>query len=267
MDTPIGLPNIGASCWLNSVLQLLFKSKHFCDVIIKNHEKGPLHTCLTNVINGYRMKDFQGILHHYQHLHSLIIRMHPVFSQSGYNDCHEVITYLINNLHEEEKYQPEIVSDEEKQLYNDNQKSLSDVILTIGISTQRITSDKEILNDSFITFFVEPSLNGDRYNDLQTTLSSTKFIHTPKVLLLSVVIPPETAMDLNNVVKINEKVYRLTGMIYFIPGMNHYISVVRNEDYNGWFLLNDAICNSITNEELSQIFKYYPTIIHYECIN
>lgn len=272
--SPIGLPNIGTTCWLNSVLQLIINSNILCNVILENKDKGPIHTSLSNVIHTVKTASEQHelsesvnetnfqtkleqIVASYRELHSLICSLHPIFTENSCNDCHEVITYLINALHEESKYD-HFENEPEQILYSHNAKSLSNILLTTSVCIRRIASDNDVINESFTTFFVEHK----NENDLQTTLNLTRFIYTPRVLFLSIIIQPNTSFNLNNMIRINEKIYTLYGMIYFIPHMRHYISMIRKDEQE-WYLLNDASCNVITNEDVARLFNYYPTIIAY----
>jgi len=266
MSHPIGLPNIGATCWLNSVLQLIINSSILCSTIIEHKDKGPIHTSLSNVIQSVQQQhtneiDFQNkleqIVSNYRELHSMICDLHPIFRENPCNDCHEVITYLINALHNESKYD-HFQNETEKILYSHNSNSLSNIILTTSVCIRRIASDNDVINESFVTLFVEPQ-EGD---DLQKALTRTTIIHSPKILFLSMIVNPYTSLNLNNLILINEKTYALYGMVYYIPHMRHYVSMIR-KDQQEWFLLNDASCNIISNEDVSKLFNYYPTIIAY----
>jgi ubiquitin C-terminal hydrolase len=99
---PLGLPNIGASCWLNSILQVFNRSPSFLETIYENGPKqGPFHEHLIELCDAIKARDTNLIVEKYRKCHAFIMAMHPVFAESSLNDSHEVLTYCINKLHEE----------------------------------------------------------------------------------------------------------------------------------------------------------------------
>lgn len=269
---PLGLPNIGSSCWLNSVLQILLRSNQFVEAITLHREDGKLHILIFDLIfcirkaelseEETRRSSLEDVMRSYKNLHEGILTIHPIFRESSLNDCHEVLTYLINALHQESTKLPApSYSAEEKIIAKDFEGSVSNILLTTVMCQSRITSDKTTLYETFNTYFVEVTEG----KDLQQMLDEKTFIHTSNLVFLSFIMPTEESREfkINNIIKINGKVYVLYGMIYYIIPMRHYIALIKRYDEKGWFIMNDAHTSEFSQDDLFNKLQSFPSIVAY----
>ena len=273
-DMPIGLPNIGNSCWLNSLLQTLSRSDEFVNAILQDRDNGLMHGMLANLFDAMDAKDREKILEAYRAFHGYVLQMHPIFRENSQNDSHEVLTYLINALHKEvaRPVPDEIIATLDpmsKSILRDFSNTVSKVLETTLVCTSRVTSDNLVVYETYNTLFVEPLDIGNGMYSVQEALHKIKFASVPKVLFMSLMMSDCAQCKFVFDIALADKKYRLSTIIFFIPQVNHYITAVRRrrmseEEPQGWYMMNDHMCNYITSEQLFSNIRAYPTLISYE---
>ena len=115
---PIGLENIGATCYMNATLQCLcniakfvsyFKySNHLSDIVLNDKKKLKLSTAFKELIeNLYPSKDQTKLISssktYYapRHFKDTISRLNPLFEGIAANDAKDLVNFLIMTLHDE----------------------------------------------------------------------------------------------------------------------------------------------------------------------
>ncbi len=276
-DAPFGLPNVGNSCWLNAVIQLLIRSGNFVNSLFQNRNKGfILHDHFCSLIVAIDEKNTNDILKHYVNLYQTICKLHPNFVINGQNDSHEVYTYLINALHDESKVMlpDDIIERSDKSdfgsqaVLRDYNKSVSHILETTLLCTLRHAKDGDRICETYNTLFIEPPPNSEGEFNIQDSLNLINFLICPKVLMLNVFMNENARCRLTNEITITSDkgivIYRLCGIIFYIQQMHHYIAAVKKIDNIGWYILNDNMCNFIDSNELFKYIKAYPSLISYE---
>jgi len=273
-DAPVGLPNIGNSCWLNSILQVLCRSDAFVNAILQNRDAAPLHGMMANLFDYMDAKDYANIMDAYRKLHMYICTMHPVFRESSQNDCHEVLTYLLNELHKEiAKPVPVEVQESldatSRAIMRDFNNHVSSLLETALVCVKRTCSDNTVVYETFFTLFVEPTQVELGVYNIQDSLNKMEFVSVPNVIFMTIMMPENAQCKLLFDVVLGDKKYRLSSIVFFIGGVNHYITAVRRkrhseEEKQGWYVMNDHMCNFVTNEELFSRIRAYPSLICYE---
>ena len=269
--SPVGLPNINNSCWLNSLLQLMVHSPHI-QICIRETDQTPLHSILNPLFNSMLNHDLQSVLHHYQHCYQQIIQMHPVFAQSSLNDSHEVLIYFLNALHDETKVlmPPDVIQSVRDpgsiSILRDYNNYLSSVLETCLSCVTRKTRDGTVITESFMICFIEPSKLPDGTYSIQKTITDMVFVNTPKTLILSLILSEECSCRLPQTITIGKRLFALNSIIFFLPSLLHYICAVRAKNSDGWFIMDDTRATYVDNNEIGNVVRAYPSIITYEYI-
>ena len=275
---PLGLPNIGASCWLNAALQLFFYSSQLLQVIRegnRNKESTPMHFYLSQMLESLQSrKQPYEIVSVYRELHQYIISVHPSFASNALNDTHEVITFVVNQLHQESgqklpgHIRERIVDPVSSVILRDFDNRLSKILECCMGVTSRKCKDESVIYETFTTLFVDPFDEEKNNNDLQLALNKLQFHSVPKSLFISLILQPtqQSCMLLDNL-HVGGGTFVIRGIVFFLPNMYHYIVAVRGtlDDVSGWCIFNDANVSFMKPEELCQI-PGIPTLILYEQI-
>lgn len=296
---PIGLPNIGATCWLNSILQMLLSCPLLLQTIMQissTLQADNLHLHLQRLFHAIQQRNKPDIVQHYQQLHQLILQMHPTFNQSSLNDCNEVLIYLINKLHDEIAVQvPEFLQSQaqdtaSKIILRDFEYKLSNYLETALICTKRIASDQTEIIETNFCLFVEPKLLPDNTYSIQEFMNDQTFVSLPHVLFMNLIINQQCSCRVPDVLNICNQEYKLCSIIFFIPGAMHYVCAIRHKNefvlpsstnnegesspeepkkfIDGWFFANDHVVSYIPNDSFQNLVQHcFPTLLAYEQVN
>ena len=268
-----GLPNLGNSCWWNSTLQLIMVSPILRGVIAKG--EGSLHTALQALIQALQDGDMLKIHSKHHHLFKLVQTLNSEFQHHKTSDAHEALIYVINALHEESKkvipinvqqtLKQDVVS---RQILHDFDNCIS-LIQEVCLScTVRTTSDNSTLCETYSCMFLEPQPLPDGKLSIQPTLNSMKFGHLPRCLFISLIIAGPIKLHISNDVFIQGYRYGLQGVIYFIPALLHYVTLVRHMDPlpDGtfeWFLVDDAKVLKLHQSQIDEHVYGHPCVFSY----
>ena len=216
----------------------------------------------------------EDILRAYRMFHGHLISMNPIFQQSTQNDSQEVLTFLINAFHKEAgQHIPEHIAETldpvSKTIIRDFNQSVSNILETTVICTQRTSSDNTQIIETFTTLFVEPAKQEDGIYSLQAALDKIQFASVPKVLFMSLIMGSNANCKLVFDITLANQQYRLSSIVFYIPGANHYITAVRRrrqteQEEQGWYVMNDHMCQFLSNEQLFANIRAYPSLISYE---
>ena len=271
MTLPSGLPNLGATCWLNSVLQVLIHSIHLREIIESNSDKGKLHSLLTNLLQAVDTHDALKIIGCYRPLHQHIVQSNPIFSMSALNDSHEVMTYLINELHKEagvvipDQMMTQLTDPVSKVILRDFDKKISKILEACITVTERTISDKTTVNETFVTMFVEPKLMSEHQApSLQEALNDIKFGNLPKCFFINLIMSHPCGVP--DALLVQQVWYQLRCIVFFLPHAIHYICTVRGEldGKSVWCILNDASVSFVSMEDMAKTNLGVPSLILYE---
>ena len=275
MSQPIGLPNIGATCWLNSCLQTLFHSIVMKDAIQKNtRQAGRLHQLLNDLMDGMDRRDTSIILSLYRELHQYLINSNRDFASSSLNDTNEVITWILNELHREagKVVTPELRSRLKDAssfvILRDFDNKISNVLEAFVSVISRKTSDNQTLYETFSVLFIDPTTTdamGNESTSIQAAVSDIHFHNLPKCMFISLVMRPLMRCHVPDVLFAQKTVQLyVRSIVFFLPHMSHYIVAVRGmlDGQPIWCVLNDANISYVQGEQLSQLG--IPTLLLYE---
>lgn len=273
---PLGLMNLGLSCWWNSVLQIILHNPYLRDCIEfrADTSKMPLINHLQHLLYTIRQRDSYETYNCHVKLYKFILQLHPTFRESSMNDSHEVLTYVLNRLHEEsslpvpDTFQPkDAVS---QAIMRDFDRKLSHVLHNIVCCTKRTTSDNTQIIETYTTLFVEPRLVDNTYYGIEEALNEKNYGFLPRCLFVSLIVGQRAMCRFSLNIKVQHMNYKLHSMVLFIPSMLHYVSVVSTDfvDHNKqpeWMLCNDQ---QITMINLADLMRHvggdaYPTVVSY----
>ena len=276
MSQPMGLPNIGNSCWLNSVLQVIFHCNILRQNIMTNTKMaGAFHHLIITLIEAIESRNTHAVIEGYRHLHSFIIQSNSDFAQfNALNDSHEVLTFLLNKLHEEAgKMIPSNVltkvSDPVSMvIMRDFNNKISNILETFVSVTSRQASDNSTIYETFSTLFIDPkyidpATQEARYN-IQIALNGISFHNLPRCMFISLIMEPNFQCQVPDELVAQTVRYHLRSIIFFLPHMRHYITALRGmlDDKLCWCVLNDAQLYFVDGTQLAQLGV--PTLILYE---
>ena len=272
---PIGLPNIGATCWLNSCLQAFYHSVILKDCIQKNTKQaGRLHQLLIDLIDGMDRRDTSTILHIYRELHAYLIASNRDFAINSHNDANEVVTWILNQLHAEAGKL--VTPDMRKQLKDassfvilrDFDNKVSNVLEAFVSVISRKGSDQKSIYETFSVLFVDPTIvdaYGNETSSIQSAISEIQFDNLPKCMFISLVMRPLMRCSVPDVLFAQKTVQLyVRSIVFFIPHISHYIVAIRGmlDGQLMWCVLNDANVSYVNGEQLAQLG--IPTLLLYE---
>ncbi len=255
-----GIPNLGNTCWLNSLVQLLLNNSLF-----KAHLKRlKCDSGMTAALRAVAEKRNST-----QNMSRLLREFWFDYRPA---DSHEAFLHLLNRLHEENKVRGPRPSDDDplaSQIFAHNSgfHSLS-LALFQGISTWD-TSDGETRYEPFTTFFLEPGVAGRSYNmrdAFARTFRKRSILHMPPLLAVCFEKTDEV-VDLLTHFTLGDTDgtdvhYEISGIVVHTGGKSggHYFAVcnVKKE----WFVFDD---NSVTpfSGQTSSLSGCTPRIILY----
>jgi ubiquitin C-terminal hydrolase len=293
-NKPWGFPNHdGTTCWLNSILQTICKSDSFV-ACIRTYAKtgvGRLHRLLVDLFDAKEEEHFHVC---YQQLLEYIITLNKDFATSRFNDSHEVLTYIINHLHEESgKEIPELIVKQLKDvasiaIMRDFERKISIMLETVVSCVVRTISDGSEVCETFNTLFIEPKLLQDGTYSVQASISDIQFASIPKCLFVKLLISKECRCRIPNGVQIGDRKYNIASIVFYTR-MNaatagHYFTAVRGSqivqeivmttgeikasvEQIGWYICNDSMVTFVPESNFyKSVQASYPTLISYEQI-
>jgi ubiquitin C-terminal hydrolase len=269
----IGLPNIGNSCWLNSIVQMILHSHELTQTIgEKGVFAGPLHAALITLINCIKTNQTERLLDCYKALYHLVVNLNANFIEHSSNDAHEVLTYLVNGLHQEscalipQEIIERLQDPASITILRDFENKLSPILETVVFVTCRKASDGSEIFESNNTLFIEPLQMQDQTYSVQAALDRLEFASLPKCLFVKIMIQKMCQCRLPNLIQLHDVQYHLKSIIFFISAIRHYITAVKTtyKSVDGWYIFNDTQVTFIPSEQLGRMIQAFPSVILYE---
>ena len=172
MNQVFGIPNVGNTCWLSSVLQLFLSSTRFRECLSKL-SPAPLTSALlrlpSSVLEVFRL-------------------LQQKMKDHGQQDANDGLYLILEILHDEHStFFREPYNEIQKQLLNYSKQKISPIYFMFEGVTQWVDSDKKIRYEPFLTTFLNTSSKKTCVVDLKElideSLRSRKIVATPMVMI------------------------------------------------------------------------------------
>lgn len=288
MDQPeniiCGIKNIGSSCYMNSMIQLIIK----CNVLTKYLKNNEIYTPILNsykyFINDY--EDNTKVVNPYIIKNTLCITNNNLNNNEAQDSHEALITFLDiikQNIKSEADYRVKkdksVVIKEGITLYElfdalfgidivniivcCECKNYTKSEVTESILSLEIKNDQENIKDMLLEFNKEEELFGDnrwKCDKCEKQVKSTTrnfIVSNPKYFFIHLKrfnndgTKKENAVVIDSYISINKSVYELRGFLVHTGG--HYISYIRTK--RGWNLIDDEIIQTKTDEEIEVLKK------------
>jgi ubiquitin C-terminal hydrolase len=191
---PVGFPNVGNTCWLSALLQLLFSSDRFTYLL----QKLPVDPRSTPVTHALRTLP--------QSISVLFALLQAKFQDYGQQDSCEGLLILLDLLHNEHATTIRSSgnrSEAQRQLLMHTQNSFSPIYALFQGVTQWLDSDRNMRYEPFLTLFTEiPNTTSNRYHNilplhtiLRESLTKQRITTLPSILIFSI---PRTGSVFSN---------------------------------------------------------------------
>lgn len=260
-----GLPNFGATCYLNSLLQCLNATcdlYEYLGLISPKLKPESISIAILNLFTTMRAGDNPKIHQNLVDFIKLFSAAHPTFAVNTQQDSQEFYTRLLDTMDEEisETYNKHskhksII----KKLFNINQ-----------ITKVKCTRCKTIVSTSSFARYIYVNKNMEYYKEellsgankyacekcksLQDATKQIIIESTPKILVLVLAKYEDTNihMNISEELPYNGKMYIPYGIVTHSGslGGGHYISQCKFED--SWYLFNDSTIHPIGKEYSSR---------------
>ena len=280
-----GILNIGNSCYLNSILQLLFNSSTFCKIISNNLSNT---TNVINIIND-NINNYNSMNNKYfnpTNIKTIIDSYTTIFRGTDQNDSSELLIYLFEMI---EKIVPDIIHNEFALHCNINIKCKYLQCLHTSMHIEKnlmlYLPLTPTLDDSYRMYKSIERLQGNNMYDCD---NCKKIRNNPKTIArkkLEMVKWPNNLIIVikrfDNMMKKNNNMisiplewrhnYKLRGGVIHMGNLRggHYVYYGYSDKMNKWFFANDSDISLIEDIHVNDfvnttISKSY--ILHYEKI-
>ena len=141
---PKGLENIGATCYMNAVLQCFYNVKALTEELKKYQNiQGPMTSAYKDVINQLSSKDSKPAT---PTLFKNVISLNPLFRGIQANDCKDLILYFLEIFENELTYQNYVCQNQKyfnriKYVRQNNDPELANILRTFDQCHKSIISD------------------------------------------------------------------------------------------------------------------------------
>lgn len=284
MSSPKGIPNIGATCWFNSLIQCLFNSVFFTH-ILDFETQSNLQTWLRNLRYMYKESTNPHDLVGY--LNEINKHLPKDFPFGTQHDSQEALLAIVDKIQQETQTSIQLcnsVHEHVKMWYELQKYKSSRIYNTFFSQFFYKLSDGEIRYEHTLNFIFSPnvqhdsdisisSLFNEEYSHIKFTrvapimsfcLSNLKFNKNLFLIENSIIIP-----TCNN----RTVPYRLIGMVFHYGGTSggHYNSIVvkytesdsKVVDQGKWYICDDY---NIREHEPVAKSEIKPNIVFYERI-
>ena len=273
MSTPIGIPNFGNTCWLNSLIQGLLSSQQFikcCNQLMEY--KTPFVTKLLNLCYSCLNKSQANTR----------MDMIQLLQSAGWHrgmpeDSSEALLWLIEQLHKECKVPMVLENETENGIYTSifkhNQGETSFIYSYFQGCYGWKTSDNEQRYEPFITFYLDwAQIENQTQNIsqcLETTFKNKQIVMMPPLLAICFDRTSEhikfkcTSEFMLCTPEGKNVVYKLKAIILHIGSLagGHYVCLGLRD--NQWWIFDD---DRVSQVEMTGLLNDVPRLCLYDMI-
>ena len=251
-----GLPNLGNTCYINTILQCLRYTKHFV-ILFKEYdakEETNLIRCFIDLLySGSTKKTLNSFIHY-------LALSNCEFKMLKQGDAHELYLYLIDTLYTPMSFTFKNVFKgclqsvvECKTCQHKSITKTPFISLSVPMIPDKIQSVKELVNEFCKEEILEERIQCDKCNQRQISSRKMHIFKKPDILVIHVkrfqgLYKITTPIIMNTVLTLQDTEYKLYSICNHVGSVRsgHYTAACKRRD-NTWLMCNDDRINNLNS--------------------